>query len=158
MNQMMNVFYDLVASTRLFEYIQSRRSAAISIQNLSSPIVGHLIKILVFGNHSDYIVWIRELDTWLDQIDRIYLEPDHVKPSASDISFWLFQGAVLDYDSEYVTRKVNFWLKGRYQSIPEPSYDASLVLEQIQTMLDRISADLSMPHKFISVKKYLVIA
>jgi hypothetical protein len=155
MNQMLDVFYDLIASTRLFEYIQSRRSAAISIQNLSSPIVGHLIKVLIFEKHSDYIVWIRELDTWLDQIDRIYLEPNHVKPSASDISFWLFRGAVLDYDSAYVTRKVDFWLKGRYQSIPEPSYDARLVLERIKSILDRVSADLAVPHKFISVKKYL---
>lgn len=117
--------------------------------------VGHLIKLLVFAPGAERELWIRELDTWLDQVDRIYLEPDHVKPSAADLNFWLFRGAVVQYDAEYLGRRVSHWSRNRYQHLPKPEYSADQVLNSVQNIIQRISADIAVPHRFISVKRYL---
>jgi len=67
---------DKFASTALFEMARSRKDAKDLITTLSPHIIAHLVKLFVLNSPENKNHWIKEINSWLNQIDDIYKKPD----------------------------------------------------------------------------------
>jgi len=146
---------DKFMNTKLFEMSRSRKDAKDDITSLSPQIVTHLIKLFVFNSPENKNHWIKEIDGWLNQIDDIYLKPSNEKPDWQTIYNWIIFDSSPHYDAEYIDGRVKKWLATDYKNVSVYDYDADVVLNEVLKIIERVSKDISIPNKFISINNYL---
>jgi hypothetical protein len=134
---------------------RSRKDAKDCITSLSPQIVTHLVKLFVFNSPENKNHWIKEIDGWLNQIDDIYLKPSDKKPDWQTIYNWIIFDSSPHYDAEYIDGRVRKWLETDYENVSVYDYDADVVLNELLKIIERVSQDISIPNKFISINNYL---
>ena len=151
------VILDKIADSQLFEMARSRKDAKTLITGLSAPIITHLVKLFVFNSPENKNHWIKEIDSWLNQIDDIYLKPTNKKPDWQTIYNWIVFDGSPHYDVDYVEGKVRKWINQDYMGVEVYDYDADLVLNQIFKIIENVAKDIEVPNTFVSIKEYLPV-
>ncbi len=146
---------DKIASTKLFEMARSRKDAKDLITSLSPQIINHIIKLFLFDSAENKRYWIKEIDSWLNQVDDVYLKPSNKKPDNQTIYNWFIFDSSPHYDVEYIDGKVKKWVSTEYKNFQVHDYDTEFVLNQILKIIKQVSRDISVPNKFISINDYL---
>lgn len=149
------IILDKIADTKLFEMARSRKDAKTITTGLSAPIIQHLIKLFVFNSPENKQHWIKEIDSWITQIDDIYLKPSNKKPDWQTLYDWIVFDGSPHYDADYLNGRVRKWVNHDYSGVEVYDYDADLVLSQIFKIIENLTKDIAIPNKFISIKEFL---
>ena len=149
-----DIILDRLNETTLFEMAHSRREVRQKVTDLSPQIFDNLVKLFVFDSPQNAPHWRSEIDTWLDQIDSLYLTPDKKKPSKNDLYTWIIFDSAPHYSEEFLRLRIRKWQATTYKNMPLHEFDAEYVLNKILSIINRVCDD--MAHKnFISIDDYL---
>lgn len=80
---------DLIIESKLFEMALSRQHALQKIDRLNYQISNHLLKLIVFNDSNAFNHWLKEVNTWLFEIDEIHLKPKYKKLPLRDYTTYL---------------------------------------------------------------------
>lgn len=149
-----DLILDYIAETGLFEMAKSRQDAKRLITDLSPQVFTHLIKLFVLHSPENKNHWIKEIDSWLRQIDDLHLKPSNNKPKWQDIYNWMIFDSAPHYDRDFITARVDRRLKRDYPDLPVHDYDADAVLNQILKIIEHAAKDIA-ADKFDTVNQYL---
>jgi hypothetical protein len=149
-----DIIVDTMMNTRLFEMAFDRQTAKNKVIDLSPQIFDHLLKIWVLDIPQSSQHWRREIDAWLGQIDKIYLKLSKRKPPAKDLYDWLIFDSAPHYSEEYIDKTIGKWSRGNYKGVNVREYDASVVLNQILSVIDKVCTDISKDN-YVTIDEYL---
>lgn len=143
-----------IMNTRLFEMAFDRQTAKNKVTSLSPLIFDHLLKLWVLNSPQTANHWYSEIDSWLNQIDNIYLKSSKKKPSKQDLYNWLIFDSAPHYSEEYMNHVITKWKRKEYATVPLRDFDTDVVLNQILSVIDKICMDIS-NNNFTTIDDYL---
>ena len=145
---------DKIIDSTLFEMASSRKDAKRLITGLSPQIFGHLIKLFVFNSINNRSGWIKEINSWLNDIDDIYLKPSNKKPDWQTIYNWMIFDSAPHYTALYIDNKVKKLIATTFSDASVHDYDPETVLNHILKILEQVTKDIA-DDKFITLENYL---
>ena len=145
---------DILINTPLFEMAYERRKAIEIVNSRSRNIVLHLLKIFAISGNKDRNHWMSEIDSWLGDINDIFLKPKRKRPSKQDLYNWLLIENVPDYDAGFAKRNIAIWKNNSYNSYQFNDIDAEFVMNKIVSILEKVVEDISNDN-FFGIQDYL---
>lgn len=149
-----DIIIDKLNETALFEMARNRAEAKSIVTNLSPEIFDHLLKLFVFSSPENKQGWIKELNAWLNKIDKIYLKPGSKKLDTQTLYNWLVFDSSPHYSENYVNSVVRKLKATNFKNVPIYDYDSTQVLNQILKILNDVSNDIS-NDIFTTIENYL---
>jgi hypothetical protein len=147
-------FIDKISETAIFEMARSRKDAKDTITSLSPQIVHHLIKVFAFNDPQNQNHWLGEINTWLNQIDDIYLKPSNKKPDWQTLYNWIVFDSSPHYSPNYIDLRIKKWMAGEYKNTKLQDYSSEFVLNSILSILEKVVKDIS-NDRFVSIRDYI---
>lgn len=150
-----DILLDRFIGSKLFEMAFFRKDAKNQITSLSPLIFDHLLKLFVLESPENKNHWINEIDTWLRQIDKIYLKPYTKKPSKQDLYNWILFDSAPSYCIDYIDNTIRQWKRKDYKEIQVRDFDKQFTLNKIFSIIERVAKDISI-NKFETIEDYLI--
>lgn len=147
------IIADKLAETAIFEMAFDRKSAKDKITSLSPIIFKHLVKIFVFEAPHISSHWIKEIDTWLDQIDDINLKKNQ-NLDKNTLYDWLILDSAPIYDASHVNKIVRKMVRNEYPDLAMRSFDADEIANKVINIISAVCSDIA-ADKFDTIKDYL---
>lgn len=141
----------LEKTTIINEMSMNRKKAEDIVTSLSSEIYIHLLKVLVYKDEINYDKHCRDIDTWLNRIDNIYLKPSSKKPRRDDIYSWIFNDM---YGLEKQVQQNIKKLDKDYGNLEKYDVSYNIIYNKLKNIYDKLSEDISNSN-FKSIKDYI---
>ena len=151
MKNVIDYLTDKFIETPIFEFAESRAKAERDIKSISRQIFLHLIKIFYWEDTDNYQKHIKDIDTWLFEIDDIRLKPNNKRPKEDDYYNWLY----LDRNSskEVLNNMINRSLRD-YHAPPRTNLTIDFLDNILAELFKKISKDMY-ANEFEGISKYL---
>lgn len=152
--KLIDLCLDRLNRTRLFEMAFERHVAKQKVTDLSPTIFEHLVKLFVFKLPDTRSHWIKELNNFFGQIDKIYLKPNKRKLPYEEIYNWLIFDSAPHYSPEYLKFEVFKMLQRDYKGVGVYDFNPEHLLNIILGIIQKVSLDIS-KNTFVSIENYL---
>jgi hypothetical protein len=136
--KLLEVLCEKLINSQLFENAYRRQEVESKITNLALPITKHLIKILKWRDPRNYQKHIRDIDSWIYDIQTLTIK-NGKRPTQQDYFKWMF------IDCAANQRTLSRLILGlhRYSNLPVLRTDEE-VFDIIKMFFWNISKDLSL--------------
>ena len=142
---------DAIINTKLFEMARSRDDALRLLTSLQFQIGLHILKILMYGKTQDYKHWVNEINTWLNDVQSIYLKPSKKRLGADVYKKYLWEH-LFESVSEVQNHMNRLYREYPNSTIIQP--DAILIHKELLEILNKICDDVSQ-NKFATITNYI---
>jgi len=142
---------DQLSKTDLFEMAFDKKTIERKIDGLARPILLHLIKILKWDDKQNYNKHIKDINSWLREIDRLELKPKKKKLKSDIYYFWLYDGPIGNS-----IRIINSYIDGDLEDYHKLNIKRSNkeVMISIEKIIKQISIDIS-NNRLEKIQNYL---
>ena len=142
---------DAIINTKLFEMARSRDDALRLLTSLQFQIGLHILKILMYSKTQDCKHWVNEINTWLNDVQSIYLKPDKKRLRAEVYKKYLWE-QLFESVGEVQNHMNRLYREYPDSEIVQP--DANLIHKELLEMLNKVCDDLSQ-NKFTTITNYI---
>lgn len=148
------LFLDVIRKNPIFEMAMDRAKAEEKVTSLSPQIMKHLIKLFVFNSKNDRQHWVKEIDSWLNQIQDIQLKSNKKNIPAYTLYQWFLFDSAPHYDGSFVVNTVRKLTRQEYKDVQVYDYSGEHVMNQIIKILENVFDDIE-NDMFFTIENYL---
>lgn len=139
--------------TELFEMAETRAQAERIVRGIGDEIVLHLVKVLYWEDDLNKEKHLKDIQTWLNKINRITLKPNNKSIKEKDIYHWLWDGP-FGNGCEWFERLIIKKELSAYHDLPRTELSSEELYRKLERICKEISRDIS-TDEFISIENYL---